>query len=624
MNMGYVVGLLPVTGVTLPLISAGGTSLVLTLFVVGMLANAARHEPEAIAALRHHGQGRLARLLRLPPPRAVPAGLPTGRRPRRAVISLVVAGGGSAGHIEPALALADAVLRLDPSATVTALGTERGLDTTLIPARGYALELIPPVPLPAQAQRRPAAPARSGARGRAAGCGRCSRRSTPTSSSGSAATSRCPPTSGRAGRVPIVVHEANARAGLANRVGARFAARVAAAVPGSLPGAEILGMPLRRSVTALDRPALRAQARAEFGLPADGPTLLVFGGSQGARTLNTARRRRPARAGGGRDRACCTPTATAGTPRRARPRATSGWPTSTHGPRLRRRGRRARPVRGDDRRGAVGRRAARRLRPAAARQRRAGAQRRTRRRGGRWRCWWPTPSSRGERVLAELVPLLTDPARLAAMGAAARRSGHADAAERLAHLVLDVGRRRARTRARTQEARRRDRPLHRHRRRGDERHRPHPAGQRGAGHRLRRPGVGRRAGAPRAGRARCTSGTTRRTCPSRPPPSWCPPRSGRATPSSPPPASAASPSRTAPPRWPRSPVGAGWPPSPAPRGKTSTTSMLTVALQHCGLDPSFAIGGDLATSGSGAHEGTGDIFVVEADESDASFLAYSP
>jgi len=59
-------------------------------------------------------------------------------------------------------------------------------------------------------------------------------------------------------------------------------------------------------------------------------------------------------------------------------------------------------------------------------------------------------------------------------------------------------------------------------------------------------------------------------------------------------------------------------------GKTSTTSMLTVALQHCGLDPSFAIGGDLAVSGSGAHEGTGDIFVAEADESDASFLAFSP
>ncbi|OZM76331.1 UDP-N-acetylmuramate--L-alanine ligase [Pseudonocardia sp. MH-G8] len=59
-------------------------------------------------------------------------------------------------------------------------------------------------------------------------------------------------------------------------------------------------------------------------------------------------------------------------------------------------------------------------------------------------------------------------------------------------------------------------------------------------------------------------------------------------------------------------------------GKTSTTSMLTVALQHSGLDPSFAIGGDLAASGSGAHEGSGEVFVVEADESDASFLAFSP
>jgi UDP-N-acetylmuramate--alanine ligase len=59
-------------------------------------------------------------------------------------------------------------------------------------------------------------------------------------------------------------------------------------------------------------------------------------------------------------------------------------------------------------------------------------------------------------------------------------------------------------------------------------------------------------------------------------------------------------------------------------GKTSTTSMLTVALQHCGLDPSFAIGGDLNESGSNAHHGGGEIFVAEADESDGSFLAFSP
>ena len=59
-------------------------------------------------------------------------------------------------------------------------------------------------------------------------------------------------------------------------------------------------------------------------------------------------------------------------------------------------------------------------------------------------------------------------------------------------------------------------------------------------------------------------------------------------------------------------------------GKTTTSSMLTVALQACGLDPSFAIGGTLTSSGSNAHRGTGDLFVAEADESDGSFIEYRP
>lgn len=59
-------------------------------------------------------------------------------------------------------------------------------------------------------------------------------------------------------------------------------------------------------------------------------------------------------------------------------------------------------------------------------------------------------------------------------------------------------------------------------------------------------------------------------------------------------------------------------------GKTTTTSMLTVALQHCGVDPSFAIGSELNESGSNAHLGTGDVFVVEADESDGAFLLLAP
>jgi UDP-N-acetylmuramate--alanine ligase len=59
-------------------------------------------------------------------------------------------------------------------------------------------------------------------------------------------------------------------------------------------------------------------------------------------------------------------------------------------------------------------------------------------------------------------------------------------------------------------------------------------------------------------------------------------------------------------------------------GKTTTTSMLTVALQHAGADPSYCIGGQLVTTGLGADEGTGDVFVAEADESDGSFLRYTP
>ncbi|HET9901674.1 MAG TPA: glycosyltransferase, partial [Actinomycetes bacterium] len=61
---------------------------------------------------------------------------------------VVLAGGGTAGHVEPALALADALRRQDPGVEITALGTERGLESRLVPARGYDLALIPPVPLP--------------------------------------------------------------------------------------------------------------------------------------------------------------------------------------------------------------------------------------------------------------------------------------------------------------------------------------------------------------------------------------------------------------------------------------------------------------------------------------------
>jgi UDP-N-acetylglucosamine--N-acetylmuramyl-(pentapeptide) pyrophosphoryl-undecaprenol N-acetylglucosamine transferase len=201
---------------------------------------------------------------------------------------VVVAGGGTAGHIEPAMALAEAVSRLRPDARVVALGTERGLEKTLVPQRGYELELIPPVPMP----RKPTPEllrlplkVRDAVRATRAVLDRVHADVVV----GFGGYVSLPAYLAARGRVPIVVHEANVRAGLANKIGARFAVRVAAAGPNSgLPNAEVIGIPLRQSITSLDRAALRAQARSYFGLDPYAPTLFVTGGSQGARSLNVA------------------------------------------------------------------------------------------------------------------------------------------------------------------------------------------------------------------------------------------------------------------------------------------------------------------------------------------------
>jgi len=88
-------------------------------------------------------------------------------------------------------------------------------------------------------------------------------------------------------RVPIVVHEANARPGLANKIGSRYAHGVAVSTPDSkLRDAHYIGIPLRRTIALLDRAAARSEARHAFGLDQNLPTLLVSGGSQGARRLN--------------------------------------------------------------------------------------------------------------------------------------------------------------------------------------------------------------------------------------------------------------------------------------------------------------------------------------------------
>ncbi|MGI5159577.1 undecaprenyldiphospho-muramoylpentapeptide beta-N-acetylglucosaminyltransferase [Microbispora sp. CA-102843] len=202
---------------------------------------------------------------------------------------VVLAGGGTAGHIEPALALADALRRLDPRIGITCLGTERGLETRLVPARGYELELVPAVPLPRSlSPKLLTVPGRlAGAIGSSAGILDKVGADVLVGFGGYVAT---PGYLGARRRgVPIVVHEANPRPGLANRLGARLTEHVFTGHPDAvLPNAEYIGIPLRREISMMDRLSMGDKARSYFGLESDRVTLLVFGGSQGARSVNQA------------------------------------------------------------------------------------------------------------------------------------------------------------------------------------------------------------------------------------------------------------------------------------------------------------------------------------------------
>lgn len=196
-----------------------------------------------------------------------------------------MAAGGTAGHIEPALTLADA-LRDRNGADVVVVGTSRGLEATLVPARGYPLRTIDAVPLPRRlGTDLLAAPVRVGRAVRQARS--VLREERPDVVVGFGAYVALPVyLAARAEKIPYVVHEANARAGLANRVGARFTTWRAEVVPGSLPGAVAVGMPVRPEIIDVDRARDRSPARAAWGLDRDLPTVLVFGGSLGAKHLN--------------------------------------------------------------------------------------------------------------------------------------------------------------------------------------------------------------------------------------------------------------------------------------------------------------------------------------------------
>ena len=201
--------------------------------------------------------------------------------------SVLLAGGGTAGHVSPLLAVAAALREQAPAARLTAVGTASGMETRLVPQAGLELELVDRVPLP----RRPSVdlvrlPGRL--LGAVRQAGEILDRVRPDVVLGVGGYV-CTPVYLAAARrgLPIVVHEANARPGLANRVGARWARTVAAAFPGTpLRGAVTVGMPMRREISHLDREALRAEARRSFGLDPDLPTVVVTGGSSGALAMN--------------------------------------------------------------------------------------------------------------------------------------------------------------------------------------------------------------------------------------------------------------------------------------------------------------------------------------------------
>lgn len=202
--------------------------------------------------------------------------------------SVLLAGGGTAGHVSPLLALADCLRRRDPGVRVTALGTAAGLEARLVPERGYPLLEVPKVPFP----RRPSGdllrlPGNLRRAVRAAEDAIESTEAEVVVGFGGYVSTPAYLAARRRG-TPIVVHEQNARPGLANRLGARFAAAVAVTFPGTaLRHATVTGMPLRREIATLDRAAHRAEARERFGLT-DAPTVLVTGGSLGAQRLNDA------------------------------------------------------------------------------------------------------------------------------------------------------------------------------------------------------------------------------------------------------------------------------------------------------------------------------------------------
>lgn len=213
------------------------------------------------------------------------------------LLRVVIAGGGTGGHAFPALALAQA-LTAGGGAEVRLVGTTVGPEAAAAAAAGIPFEA-----LPVSGFRRSLAPAalahNAAAAGEAAGAALKARailrRARAQVAVGTGGYASIPiALAAAAARIPLVVQEQNAVPGRANRLARRWAAAAALSFPGSerffasVPIVRLTGNPVRPELAHLDRDSLRPEARRLFGLEEDRQTLLVFGGSQGARRLNEA------------------------------------------------------------------------------------------------------------------------------------------------------------------------------------------------------------------------------------------------------------------------------------------------------------------------------------------------
>jgi UDP-N-acetylglucosamine--N-acetylmuramyl-(pentapeptide) pyrophosphoryl-undecaprenol N-acetylglucosamine transferase len=208
--------------------------------------------------------------------------------------SVVLAGGGTGGHIYPLLAFADALRRHYPQTLITTLGSPQGMENDLIPPAGYDLRVIPAFQLPRAINLNLLrTPDRMWKSAHAAGKVIDEVQADVVVGFGGYVSVPAYLAAWRR-ELPIVVHEVNVPPGVANKMGMKFTKNIAVGFPHqieqaeSLRDARVVGVPLRTAITRLDRAALRPAALAHFGLRPDLPVLFVSGGSSGARTINLA------------------------------------------------------------------------------------------------------------------------------------------------------------------------------------------------------------------------------------------------------------------------------------------------------------------------------------------------